>query len=33
MDVKDAITSGRSVFKFKQEPVPNYGIKQICTNL
>ncbi len=23
MDVKDAILSRRSVFKFKQEPVPN----------
>ena len=29
MDVKDAIISRRSIFKFKQEPVPNDVIEQI----
>ena len=29
MDVKDAILSRRSIFKFKQEPVPNDVIEQI----
>ena len=29
MDIKEAIVSRRSVFKFKQEPVPNAVIEQI----
>ena len=33
MDVKDAILSRRSIFKFKQEPVPNDVIEQICSCL
>ena len=28
MDVKDAILSRRSIFKFKQEPVPNDVIEK-----
>lgn len=31
MDVKDAILSRRTIFKFKQGPVPNDVIEQICT--
>ncbi len=29
MDVKDAILSRRSIFKFKEEPVPNDVIEKI----